>query len=173
MFVNSHISKTGRKLLLLLSFAAIIFSIISYDAYLIQDQKERDDYYQKQSENEAKGLGTFAGPYCFPDKHPQFLSLNILLAGLIFATLIFSRTFLFSYFFSGVLVSRFVYWFYDTQRAVSSNELFEPQGLNYFFINATIFDILTLSILSVLFFWQISILLRMLIKTSQKENILP
>ncbi len=173
MISSNYVSKKTRKLLLIVGFALFTFSFISLCAYTIKDQVERDSDEQKQAENAAKGLPAFSGPYCFPDKHSQFLSLNILLAGLIFGTAFFSKTFLFSAFFSGMLFSRYVYWYYDTQKALSLNELYFPQGLNHFFYKATIFDLLTLSILSILFFWQISVLLRILIKTIQKEESLP
>ncbi len=173
MFSNEIIPKPERKLLLIFSLALFIFSFASLSAYTIKEEIERNAYFKKQAEDEAKGLGSFSGPYCFPDKHPQFLLLNLLLAGLIFVTLFSARIQIFSVFFSGYLISRFAFWFYDTQKMLSNNEFFEPQGLNNFFHKATNFDLLTLSTLSLLCFWQISILLRILIKTTQKEQNLP
>jgi hypothetical protein len=173
MFVNNYISKKLHKLFLIIGFALFVSSIFSPFAYSIKDQIERDAYEQEQNENAAKGLPSFAGPYCFPDKHPQFLSLNVLLAGLIFATLFFSKLFLFSTLFSGFLFTRYIYWFFDTQRLLDSLELSHFEGLDQFFYKSTIWDFITLSFLSILLFWQIWILLRMLIKTLQKENNLP
>ncbi|MDQ3321893.1 MAG: hypothetical protein M3525_05590 [Acidobacteriota bacterium] len=62
---------------------------------------------------------------------------------------------------------------FDTKKTLFSLEITNVEGLDGIFYNAGDYDLITLLLVSILLFWQISILLRMLIKTLQKEKALP
>ena len=170
MSVENTNSKLKFSLIFFFGFVIFALSIGGYLAYLIKDQQERDAYYQQQTENEAQGKVTFAGPYCFPDKHPTFLLINILLIGMLGVSLLFPKLIWLSILLNGFSISRFVYWYFDTQRLLSTNETHNVKDLDSIIYKANEFDVLVLFLLSILLFWQISILLRMLIKTVQRKN---
>ena len=73
MRIIEYISPTSRKLLLIVGLATFLCSISAFVIYQAKANYERDEYYRKQKENEAQGKPVFAGPYCFPDRHPDFL----------------------------------------------------------------------------------------------------
>lgn len=173
MKANNYISKTEHKLLLVVAFAALIFSIVGSAAYAKKDFDERQEYYRIQAEKIARNEPTFSGAYCFPDKHPQFLFKIILILGLTFSSLCLVKSYLPSFLLTIVSFSMYVYWFFDTKRLLASNEWTNVQGLERIFYRAGNFDFAVFSLVSILLFWQISILLRMLIKTLQKERALP
>jgi hypothetical protein len=88
-----------------------------------------------------------------------------------FAKLIFSAFVIF------LLTIFFDWWFFDTQQIISyaaqNHPNYEFKTFDFILISASIYEVVTLALTNILLFWQISILLRMLIKTSQKENVLP
>ena len=88
-----------------------------------------------------------------------------------FAKLIFSTFVMF------LLTIFFDWWFFDTQRIVTYfsqvNPEYEFKTFDFILVSGSIYDVTTLFLTNFILFWQISILLRMLIKTSQKENVLP
>ena len=71
----------------------------------------------------------------------------------------------------------FYWWIIDTQAALDNaakvNSNYEFKTFDFILLDGSLYDVITLFIINFLLFWQISILLRMLIKTSQKENVLP
>jgi len=86
-------------------------------------------------------------------------------------------TLIFSSFLTSLLTIFFDWWFIDTQQliayAAKVNPDFEFKTFDFILIGGSIYDVITLLVVNFLLFWQISILLRMLIKTSQKESVLP
>ena len=173
MKANDYISNKERKLLLTVAFTALIFSIAGSVTYNIKDYYERNAYYELQAEKISKNEPTFSGAYCFPDKHPQFLFSIILLLCLTFSSLCIAKRYLLSCLMTIASFSMFVYWFNDTQKALFYNKTAIVKGLDRFFYKAGEFDAAVCFLLSILLFWQISILFRMLIKTLQKERTLP
>lgn len=173
MKANNYISKREHKLLLIVALAALIFSIVGSASYVKKDSDERAEYYRIQAEKSANNEMTFSGPYCYPDKHPQFLFSIILLLGLTFCSLCFAKKYLLSSSLTFASVLMFVYWFSNTQKLLSNNESPTIKGLDRLFYKAGDFDIVVCSLVSILLFWQISILLRMLVKTTQKDEALP
>ncbi len=165
--------KLEHKIILILTVSAFMFSISAYVAYTVKEQRERDAFFQQQAENREKGLISFAGPYCFPDKHPQFFGLNILFIGFLLAGLYFTKNYFFSFPISLFLIGRFVYWYFDTQQSIKFNETASVQGLDSFFYKANYFDVAILIILTILCLWQFSIISRILIKKLFKKDILP
>ena len=170
MKANKYISKKEHKLLLAIAFAAFIFSIAGSIAYSIKADIKRAQYYKEQEENKAQNKPVFSGPYCFPDKHPQFLFSIILLLGLTFSSLFISKRYLLSSLITIVTFSMFVDWFIDTKKLVSDNESPIVKGLERIFYNAGNIDLIVFLLVSILLFWQFSILLRMLIKTLQRKT---
>ena len=88
-----------------------------------------------------------------------------------FATIIFSS------FLSLILTIFFDWWFIDTQQliayAAEDNPGYEFKTFDFLLIGGSVYDAITLFVVNFVLFWQISILLRMLIKTLQKETALP
>ncbi|HQU85108.1 MAG TPA: hypothetical protein PKY59_18350 [Pyrinomonadaceae bacterium] len=168
MKTPDYISKFEYKAFLFLVITLFSLTICSYNYYTIKENEKRDAYFN----NIENGGVSFAGPYCFPDKHPGLLLINIFLAVSMLFTAIFRKTFFFSYIFSFGLIWSFVKWYFDTQFAISTNETFIAKGLDPFLYQANFFDAAIILILSIIIFWQISILLRMLIKKLNGKEIL-
>ncbi len=173
MKANRFTSNKEHKLLLAVALAAFIFSIAGFLSYTIKADNERSEYYRIQEENKANNKISFSGPYCYPDKHPQLLFSILLLVGSTFLSLCVTKRYLLSSLFTVSSFTTFVYWFFDTRKKLSYAEADFVKGIDRIFYNAGDFDLTVLLLVSIILFWQISILLRMLIKTSQKENVLP
>jgi hypothetical protein len=173
MNANRLISNKERKLLLIIAFAAFIFSIAGSVIYSVKADIKRSEYYSEQEENKAQNKPIFSGPYCFPDKHPQLLRSIVLLAGVTFFSLCFAKRYLLSSLITTASLSVFVYWFIDTRKLLSDNESPVVKGLDRIFYRAGDIDLIVFLLVSILLFWQISILLRMLIKTLQRKTELP
>ncbi len=156
-----------------IAFIAFIFSIAGFIAYNNKDSNEREAYYRIQDEKKAKNEPVFSGPYCFPDRHPQLLRSIVLFVGATFFSLCFAKRYLLSFLFTIASLTSFIYWFVDTRKELVYDELGVIKGVNRIFYKAGDFDLTVFFLVSILFFWQISILLRMLIKTLQRKNELP
>lgn len=167
------ISNKEHKLLLVAAFAAFIFSIVGYVGYVTKAEYEREAYFRLQAEKEARNEIVFAGPYCYPDKHPGFLVSIVLLLGAAFFSLCFAKWYLLSSYLTVASFSRFVDWFFDTRKLLSVSERQPAEALDNIFYNAGEVDLTVCLLVSILLFWQISILLRMLIKTMQRKSVLP
>ena len=169
------ISKKEHKLLLAIAFAAFAFSIFSFVSYNVEAEIKRSEYFRQQEENRIQNKPVFSGPYCYPDRHPQFLFSIVLLIGVTFLSFCFAKLYLFSFFFTIASISRFIYQFFETGNEFLYDQLGILSGINRIFHYAGEFDpnIAVIFLLLILLFWQISILLRMLIKTSQRKNVLP
>ena len=166
------ISNKEHRLFLAVAFAAFIFSISGYISYTVKADFERSEYFRIQEEKMARNELVFSGPYCHPDRHPQFLFSIVLLSGAVFLSLCFAKLYLFSFFFTIVSISRFIYRFFETGNEFFYDQLGILSGINRIFHYAGEFDlnIVVLFLLSILLFWQFSILLRILVKTFQKNK---
>jgi hypothetical protein len=173
MTANNSISTKEHKLLLSITFAAFIFSFAGSISYSIKADLKRSEYFRQQEENRAQNKLSFSGPYCSPDRHPKLLSSIILLVGATFFSLCVTKRYLLSFLFTIASLTRFTYWFVDTKRQFSDDISGFVKGIDRFFYNAGAFDLAVLLLISIIFFWQISILLRMLIKTLQRKPELP
>ncbi len=71
----------------------------------------------------------------------------------------------------------FDWWFIDTRQIIAYAAKVNPEyhfkTFDFILVSGSIYDVITLFLTNFILFWQISILLRMLIKTSQKQNVLP
>lgn len=173
MEANQYISKHEHKIILIIAFAAFIFSIAGSISYSIKADNKCDAYFKEQEEDRKQGKPVFSGPYCFPDIHPELLTSIILLVSATFFALCFTKKYFLSFLLTIASLSRFLSWLFR-----SINQLFDDvsdfvKGVDRYFYNAGIFDLAVLFLLSILFLWQTSILLRMLIKTLQRKTELP
>lgn len=167
------ISKREHKLLISLALAVFVFSYAGYISYTVEADRKQADFYRQQEENRARGLPTFSGPYCYPDRHPLRLLIIVGLTLFTFVAVCVAKTYVFSFLLTIFALSRFVFWFTDTRRdiAYSNSDFFT--GVDRFFYKAGIFDLLTLSLILALAFWQISIHLRILRKRVREKEMLP
>jgi hypothetical protein len=84
------------------------------------------------------------------------------------------KNYIISIFFTFIPFSIFTYEFYIAFQYVELNEFFSGIALmNGFQFIMAIFHLLLLFLLTILLFWQSLILLRMLIKNTQRKNVLP
>ena len=173
MNVNRFVSNKEHKLLLAIAFAAFIFSIAGSIAYSIKADIKRAEYYKEQEEDKDQNKIVFSGPYCFPDRHPQLLLTIVLLVGTTFFSLCFAKIYLLSFLLTIASLTKFIYWFIDSRRQLFDDVSEFVKGVDRVFYNAGSFDVIVFILVSILFFWQISILLRMLIKTSLRKTDLP
>ncbi|MGB7208107.1 MAG: hypothetical protein WBD27_05550 [Pyrinomonadaceae bacterium] len=162
-----------RKILTVLSSLAFLCSIASYLTYTQKAEKEQEAYYIEQAEKIAGNEITLAGPYCFPDSHPDLLLSIVAITGVTFLSFcLFKRPFLLVLF-SIASVSMFPYWFVETRSALSQTENFHTEGLNMIFYHAGLFDVVVLVLTSIVTFWQVSIVLRAIFKEFGRKKILP
>lgn len=175
MKAKSIVSNTEHRILIFIAFAAFAFSIFSYVSYTVEAEIERSEYFRQQEENRIQNKPVFSGPYCYPDRHPQFLFTIILLVGVTFLSFCLAKLYLFSFFFTIASIFRFIYQFFETGNEFLYDQLGILSGINRIFYYAGEFnpDIAVIFLLSILLFWQISILLRMLIKIVLRKNVLP
>lgn len=171
--MSDFITHKERKALLIVGLATFIFSIAGFVSYNVKEDLKRAEYYRQQDENQAQGKPVFAGPYCFPDKHPHLLLKITGAASLTFLLLIFSKRYFLSTLSTFGLFGLFIAWYLATQNELRYVDWGIFQSIDRFFFKAGDFD-LTVFILSIiLLFWQFSILLRGLFKNSQIKNSLP
>ena len=173
MTANNFISNKEHKLLLAIAFAAFIFSIAGLITYSIKAGMKRSEYFRQQEENRAQNKPSFSGPYCSPDRHPQLLFSIILLVGTTFFSLCITKRYLLSFIFTIASLTKFIYWFADSRRQLFDDVSEFVKGVDRIFYNAGAFDLAVLFLVSIIFFWQISILFRILIKTLQGKSELP
>lgn len=163
-----------KKFLSVISFSAFSFSILSFFAYLIITYNNQVSYNQSQiSADFNSGLKIFCS-HCRPEYSPLFPLLLILLSGLVFLSLVRIRKLYLAFFFIDFTFFSFAYWFFNLVKGMIEND--GAAGLTryeLFFKFANGFDLIAFICISILFFWQISYLLRMLIKTLQRKNKLP
>jgi hypothetical protein len=155
MKANNYISKNEYRLLLIIVFVSFILSLSNL-AYQIVEINNKSNPYGL-SEAPARPLLLF-----------NFLTLFI------FIVLFFSKRFLIS---SILTLCSFIIFAYEFYSAVKIILLYKPfpelSLIEQFLIIGNYFDYIVFFLVSILLFWQISILLRMLVKTLQKDEALP
>jgi hypothetical protein len=155
MKANKYISVGEHKSLLCVSFIAFVFVLLIFVS----------DFYNINTDSSSIFPQT---NYTLPGLH--FFTLFIFLA------LLKTKRFLLSSLLTAFYAVVFIYALslrYDGARL--GGEEFSPKVdfLDKVYRAATDYDYIAAIFISILLFWQISILLRMLIKTLQKENVLP
>ncbi len=174
MKANKFISREEHKFLLIVAFLTFVFAFASFTFSLIEIHNtfvaEEQKDLQRQANNVILGIYTFVRAPIAP-----FLTLaETLLSVFTFLSLLKARKFLSSSFFIILSFLIFIFWFVDTRNSIPSLEVpSSVKGCDKILSDANSLDFIVLSLVSILLFWQISILLRMLIKTLQRKTELP
>lgn len=173
----TFISEKERKLLLTLAFLCFLFSIFNFSGCLIN--KYNSYVSEKQSDMEAQANDdVHFAIYSFerPPLNPLFSFVNIFLLSFAFINLYKSKRFLLSSFFTSISFYFFIYLIIDTRRLIGAEEedsTLPLTNLDRIIYKASYLEFACYLTVSILLFWQISILLRMLIRNSQRKNVLP
>ncbi|MBA4121053.1 MAG: hypothetical protein H0X72_01135 [Acidobacteria bacterium] len=169
MKANNLISKNEHKLLLIVSFIAFLFVLSIFTLQVIKDYNYSVSEKQQEIKNQVSGkpsprFSSSAGGHTIPGLH--FLTLFIFLA------LLKTKKFLLSSLLTVFYVFCIIYglWLNISQFDEHITKVSFVEQLS---LVANTFDYLGFFLASVLLFWQISILLRMLIKTLQRKIELP
>jgi len=175
MKANNYISKKEHKLLLIFAFILFILAFTNFVCDSIESYNKRFQEEQIELKEKANNNGNSFGIYGdWGANRPWYRFSFIFLTLLAFLTLQKIRVFIFPLFITIVPFSIFAYWFIRTYNLIVIDEFVSRhKGLDRTLIIATVFDYLIFFFVSILLFWQISILLRMLIKTLQRKSILP
>lgn len=158
------------KILICLAFA---FSVAAYFSYTISAERERSAYFQDQEERRAKNDIVFSGPYCYPDKHPDFLLAISFLTASTVASIYFSRLPYLPAALSLAAFSMFPYWFYETKNAISQAENAQMEGLDSLIYHGGPFDVMVFVLLSIVAVWQTWTLLLFLVSPFRRKSSLP
>jgi hypothetical protein len=170
---NPFITIIEHKLLSYAAMIAFIFSVASLVSQFIGAYNDGVQIEQSRLAHQANSE-MFFEPFYFYGGYPQYLIFLILLLGLNYLFIINARRFLFASLTTFFSFLFFVKWFIYTREGLSEMEgVSHIKGLESFFFQAGNFDLIVLLLVSILLFWQISILLRMLIKTVQRKYVLP
>lgn len=157
MKANNYISKSEHKLIVIISFVSVVLAFSNLIFQIIE-------YYTKPTP-----LFVF-----YDMMRPNLIPLFNFSTLFIFIALFNSKKYIVSSLLTLLTFIPFAYEFYSGFRIIL---FYNPQPERNFsellFLIANRFDYLVFFLVTILLFWQISILLRMLIKTLQKEKALP
>lgn len=162
-----------RKLLLIVSFFAFAFSVASIFVDTNRETAKRNAYFQEQEEARATDGISFAGPYCFPDRHPQILFWISVLTGIALFGAWFSKKPFTPAMLSLATFSVFGYWYFDTQQGLAANESYVAEGFDSILYRANGYDVAVLTLLSVVIIWQLAVLSASAIGTLKRTPTLP
>ncbi len=173
MKANKYISKREHKFLLIVAFTSFVFASSIFSLQGIKDyndaiSKEQNKLEQLANNEPILSFSACGGmDYRIPFLH--FLTLFI------FVALLKTKRFLLSSFLTFFYAVVFIYGLSARYNGGRLGEEFSPKVdfLDQVHRAATDFDYLAALFISILHLWQISILLRMLIKTSQRKTALP
>ena len=154
MKANKYISQKEHLTLLIFAFVAFVFVLSGFASEFIKSHNTSGSLF----------------PY-----YPTYPAGLHFLTFFIFLALLKTKRFLLSSFLTNFYACIFVYsLFMRTKYSGFDSDSFLNSSLfEQFCLVTRDFDYLAAFFISILLFWQISILLRMLIKTLQKENVLP
>lgn len=171
MKTNNHISKKEFKLLLVVSFITSVIAFSNFTFQVIEKYYDSVSEQQTELRKQANNEPTF-GIYSF-ERASSIPFLNFL-SFFIFIILYKSKRFLVSSLLTLLIFIPLAYEFYRGFRFILFyNPLPERSFSELLFLFANRFDYFVFLFVSILLFWQISILLRMLIKTLQRKAELP
>lgn len=172
MKITNYISIKEHKLLLTFAFIAFIFVISTFTFQAIKSYNDYVSDYQEKIKSQANGNPSLSfsgsnGTYQIAGLH--FLTLFI------FLSLIKTKRFLLPFILTSFYFIVFIYGLYYkiNYSGFDSPKFINSTLFNQIYLVANLFDYIAFVFISILLFWQTSILLRMLIKTSQRKNVLP
>lgn len=148
---NEYISKLEQNYLLITSFLAFIFSLSFFLFDIFQMSHVSDSNFSQDYIN-----------YTFPGFH--------LITLFIFLSLLFTKRYIISFFLTIFYVFCNFYSFYLRDSYYYFSEFPKNPSISGIYSKLNFSDIIAFLFAVILLFWQISILLRMLIKTLQKRN---
>lgn len=174
MKVNPYISIKEKRLLIILASIIFTLTLINLGSIVIEDYnnkvKEKQEKLMREANGDKIGNGIDFSICGFPRTnfvpHSRFFSV------LIFFILLFETKFIFSSLSTFLGFSAFAYENYSRFQSYFENEIDLPFMKIIEFI-ARPLDYFVFLLISALLFWQISILLRMLIKSLQRKPELP
>ncbi len=156
MKANSYIPAKERRLLLILAFISVILAFLSLAYQIIE-------HYTKPA-----SIGIY------DMKQASLLPWFNFLTLFIFIALLKSKKFIISTLLTLFSFIIFAYEFYSVVRIIILfNPIPELSFVEKLLLIANYFEYINFFLVSILLFWQISILLRMLIKTLQRKTELP
>lgn len=138
---------------------AFVFSIGGILLDTAHETAKRDAYFQEQETALAEGRPVFAGPYCFPDPHPKTLYWISFLTGLSLLVSCHRRFWMFATLPVLGTISVFLYWYFDTQQLLISNEFFRPILIDRFLYRANFLDLGVLTLISSVLMLQLSFII--------------
>lgn len=162
MKANKYISKREHKSLMLFAFIVFIFVLLFISLSFIEEVTNQPNAMPNVKLSGDNGLMIF----------PLFRLITFFIFLAILKTKRFLLSFLLTIFYTFLFIYGLSARFKGGQLG---GEEFSPKidlHLEIYFA-ANGYDYFAAFFISILLFWQISILLRMLIKTLQKENVLP
>ncbi len=171
MKANNYISRKEHKSLLIVALITVVIAFSNITFQGVEKYNNSVSEKQEKLEKQANGQPTFEFYDFVRASSIPFLNL---LSFFIFLTLYKSKRFIISSLLTLLIFTPFVYEFYLGFRFILFyNQLPELSFTKLLFSFANCFDYLVFLLISILLFWQISILLRMLIKTLQEKTELP
>ena len=178
MKANSYISKREHKLLLAFAFVVFVLAFSSFASHIIESYNNSVSQIQFELKEEATRVNTDKVSFGIYSNYGTdwrlsyrfFIVLSFLFT---IAALFKTKRFLLPSLFTSLSFFIFLTWFINFNRMINHNETLPPNFLERLLKIAEPFDYAVFLSVSILLFWQISILLRMLVKTSQKEKALP
>jgi hypothetical protein len=175
----NYILRKERKFLMVIAFLTVVLSFASFASQILENYNkniaEKHQELKRKADN-IKTDGISFGLYEISGTNLRpFYSLSLIFLNICaFTSLRKSKKFVFSTLFTIFSFLVFIHWFTATRMAITVSEVADSiNGLNRYFYQAGITDFLVFLLVAILLFWQISILLRMLIKNTQRKNVLP
>lgn len=172
MQTKNYVSKREHKFLWIFALIWFAFVLVNF-AYETTKSYNYSIYMQQlelvsQANNKIDPRFSGSAPYTIPGLH--------ILSAFVFVSLLKSKRYVISSILTLFYFLIFLYGIvvrFDGMRL--GGEEFSPQ-FSYFhklYYGASDFDFLFTFVISILLFWQFSILLRILIKNTQRKNVLP
>lgn len=173
MRANKYISRAEHKLILIVALLVFIFPISILSFKFIQDYNH--GIYEAQQELKYQANGKIPLRFAV-DSINHSVPIAYLLSVFIFIALLKPKKFLLSSFLTFCFVILIIYGIYFRFEHIFAESMFGK--LNSGFIEQMQivvydFDYTVFALAIILLFWQISILLRMLVKTTQRKLELP
>lgn len=173
----NYISKKEHKLLLSVAFFTFALACGSFINNVIESYNDS----VSESQNELlRDANKKAGEISFgiyeiarADMRPWFRLLQIFLLGLTFLASRKTKRFLLPSLFIFLSFLILVSWFIDYNHAISMNETKPEKLTERLLLIGSYLDFLTFAFVSILLFWQISILYRIFSKTRQNKIAFP
>jgi hypothetical protein len=166
MSIAGIISEKEHKILLTMALTTLIMAVVSFVSFTIEDYNREVKIQQADLVMEANDGLSFSKDYGTDYRPFHRLQLTFLTL-FIFLGLLRAKQFLFSIFFTLLSVFIFAMWFFRTNKAIELNKLYMAET-PYLLRIATYYDYSVFLLILILLCWQLSIFIRMLLRSQQK-----